>query len=308
MVPMFDWRQLERWGISEKSLPLGSIVSFKELPVWRTHPWQTLGVSSFLLLEALLIGGLLVQRAHRRRVQEGLRRSELSLRESRDRITSLAGRLINAQDEERKRIARELHDGLSQQVASVGLGLSSLKRGIPDADPAREQVVRLQGEVAGLSKRMRRMSHELHSSVLQNVGLPVGLRQYCEDFAEQHAISVDLDVQDPLDPIPADVSLCLYRVAQESLQNVAKHADTKSAAIRLAAVQDALELRVIDHGAGFDQAKAESHRGLGVISMEERVRLLRGSFHLQTRVAGGTEIVVRIPLSGAHEQAQSVTG
>ena len=238
-VPMFDWRQLQRWGIAEKNLPPGSIVSFKELSVWSTHPWETLGVISFSLLETLLMGGLLVQRARRKRAQEGLRESEHALRETHARITNLAGRLITAQDEERQHIARELHDDLSQRVAELGLGLSALKRRLPDPDPAREQVARLQDQVAGLAEQMRRVSHELHSSILQNVGLEVALRQYCEDFTGRHSIAVDLDVPDRLDPIPADVSLCLYRVVQESLQNIAKHSGTQSAAVRLAAVQDA---------------------------------------------------------------------
>jgi signal transduction histidine kinase len=307
-APMFDWRQLQRWGIAEKSLPPGSIVAFKKLSVWNTHPWESLGVISFLLLQTILIGGLLVQRASRKRVQEELRESANALRDSHARITNLAGRLINAQDEERKHIARELHDDLSQQVAGLGLGLSALKRRLPDADPAREQVARLQGQVAGLSEQMRRLSHELHSSILQNVGLAVALRRYCDDFTGRHGVAVDLDVQDRIDPIPADVSLCLYRVVQESLQNIAKHSGTRSAAVRLAAVQDALELHVTDQGAGFDPAEAASRRGLGVISMEERVRLVQGSFRLQTRVAAGTEIVVRIPLAGTHEHAQSIAG
>jgi signal transduction histidine kinase len=305
-VPMFDWRQLQRWGIAERNLPPRSIVSFKELSVWSTHPRETLGVISFSLLEALLIGGLLVQRAHRKRVQEGLRESERALRESQARITNLAGRLINAQDEERKHIARELHDDLSQRVAGLGIGLSALKRQLSDGDAAREQVAPLQDQVAALAEQMRRMSHELHSSILQNVGLAVALRQYCEEFSGRHSIAVDLDVPDRLDPIPADVSLCLYRVVQECLQNVAKHSRTESAVVRLAAAQDSVELRVTDHGAGFDPAEAASQRGLGVISMAERVRLVQGSFQLQTRVAAGTEIVVHIPLVSTHEQAQSV--
>jgi signal transduction histidine kinase len=308
-VPMFDWRQLRRWGIAEKNLPPGSLVRFKELSVWNAHPWETLAVISFVLLETLLVGGLLVQRARRKRIQEGLSESERALRESHSRIADLAGRLITAQDEERKHIARELHDDLSQQVAGVGLGLSELKRRVPDADPAtREQVTYLQDQVVGLSEQIRRISHELHSATLQHVGLAVALRQYCEDFTARHALAVELQVPDQLGPVPPDVALCLYRVVQQSLQNVAKHSGARAAAVRLAVVENALELRVTDRGAGFDPAEAASRRGLGVISMEERVRLLHGSFQLHTRAATGTEIIVHIPLAGTHEQAASIAG
>jgi signal transduction histidine kinase len=309
IVPMFDWRQLVRWRIAERNLPPGSIVKFREVSVWAAHPWQTLGVILFFLLETLLIGGLVVQRARRKRVQEGLRESERALRESNSRIEDLAGRLITAQDEERKHIARELHDDLSQQVAGLALGLSALTRRVPDTDPGtREQVARMQQQLARLAEQMRRMSHELHSATLQIIGLPSALRQYCEEFTARHGIAVDLDVPGGLDHIPQDVSLCLYRVAQESLQNIAKHSGAKSAAIRLLAGQDALELRVSDRGAGFVPAGGGSRRGLGVISMEERVRQLRGSFQLQTRLATGTEVIVHIPLEGAHEQAARIVG
>jgi signal transduction histidine kinase len=305
-VPMFDWRQLQRWGIRESNLPPGSIVLFRDRSMWETHRWQIIGVATFCVVEALLIIGLLVQRAQRRRVQEGLRESERALRVSHGRIEDLAGRLINAQDEERKHIARELHDDLSQQVAALSITISSLKRRVaPEAAATQGQLDYLQEGLIAVSRQIRDMSHELHSTVLQNIGLAGALRQFCEEFTNHRGIEIGLDIQDVPGPMPEDISLCLYRVAQEALHNIAKHSGTRSAEVRLSAAKDHVSLIVTDDGVGFDAAAAGRYRGLGMVSMEERVRLLRGSFQVRSEVGTGTEIRVQIPWGADGEETTS---
>ncbi|HEY6403648.1 MAG TPA: PAS domain S-box protein [Blastocatellia bacterium] len=233
----------------------------------------------------------------RKRAEQSLRESDEALRNSYAQIEDLAGRLIAAQEDERKHIARELHDDLNQQVAALAIGISRLKRQIPDADPAvLEQIARLREKTELLSERIRQVSYELHSSILQHVGLPAALNSYCAEFSDREGIAVALDIQDGLGGLPSDTALCLYRVAQESLRNIARHSGARSAMVALAGVNGAVELRIADQGVGFDPGQAREFRGLGLVSMEERVKLLRGSFVLTTQPGAGTELRAQIPI------------
>lgn len=224
-------------------------------------------------------------------------RDVTDLRESRARIEDLAGRLIIAQEEERKYLARELHDDLNQQVAALAIGLSKLKRQLPEAGAgALSQVTKLQDRATELSDRIRRLSHHLHSSTLEHVGLTAALKAYCEEFTEREGIAISLRIQEGLEAIPPDAALCLYRVTQEALRNVAKHSGGKAAEVMLSGSRESLQLSVADQGQGFDRKQAESGRGLGLVSMEERVKLLRGSFEVKTQPGAGAELRAQIPI------------
>jgi signal transduction histidine kinase len=298
-INIFDWRQLRRWRIGEDRLPPGSVVRFREPSFWILYKWRIIGVASLCVAEALLIFALLVQRARRGRIEQALRESEESLRNSYARIEDLAGRLIAAQEEERRYVARELHDDLNQQVAAMAIGISRLKRQLPDADGAVQgQIAKLQDNTDSLSERIRQMSHELHSSVLQHAGLPAALNSYCAEFSDLEGIAVTLDIRAGVEAVPSDAALCLYRVAQESLRNIARHSGARSAVVTLTGVNGAVELRVVDQGVGFDPGQARGGHGLGLVSMEERVKLLHGSFVLTTRPGAGTELRAQIPLRG----------
>jgi PAS domain S-box-containing protein len=241
----------------------------------------------------------------RKRTGEALRESEEALRKSYARIEDLAGRLIAAQEDERRHIARELHDDLNQQVAALAIGISRLKRQLTDAGPAvQEQIAKLREKTDWLSERIRQVSHELHSSILQHIGLPAALNSYCAEFSDREGITVTLDIQDGVEAVSPDAALCLYRIAQESLHNIARHSGARSAIVALAQVNGAIELRVADQGAGFDPGQAREGRGLGLVSMEERVKLLHGNFVLTTRPGEGTELKAQIPLRGDYEQNQ----
>jgi PAS domain S-box-containing protein len=245
----------------------------------------------------------------RKRAERSLYESDEALRNSYARIEDLAGRLIAAQEDERRHIARELHDDLNQQVAALAIGISRIKRQFPNIDSGvREQLAKLRGKTEQLSEHIRQLSYELHSSVLQHVGLPAALNSYCAEFSEREGIAVALDIQDGLGALPSDTALCLYRVAQESLRNVARHSGARSAIVALTGVNGAIELRVADQGVGFDPGQAREFRGLGLVSMEERVKLLRGSFVLTTRPGAGTELRAQIPLRREHESTKSIVG
>jgi PAS domain S-box-containing protein len=259
--------------------------------------------------QCLKVGGLIVDITERKEAERALRENEEALRKSYARIEDLAGRLIAAQEEERRHIARELHDDLNQQVAALAIGISRLKRQFPSNDAVvLEQIAKLQNKTDLLSERIRQVSHELHSSILQHVGLPAALNSYCAEFSDREGIAVALDIGDGFEAVPPEAALCLYRVAQESLRNVARHSGARRAVVTLAGVNGAIELRVADQGVGFDPGQARECRGLGLVSMEERVKLLHGNFLLTTRPGEGTELRAQIPLRGEHEQTKGIVG
>jgi signal transduction histidine kinase len=283
---MFDARQLRRWEISEDSVPAGSIIRFRDLTIWGLYRWQIIGFISFCLVEAFLIVALLVQGARRGR-------AEAELRESHNRVQNLAGRLIIAQEEERKHITRELHDSLSQQVAALAIGLTRLERHLPDTNGARAELMSLDNRLNELSEHVRSMSHRLHSSTLEHVGLADALKLHCSELSEQKGIAVDFDICGNIESLPSDTALCLYRVAQESLRNVVKHSRAERANVTILRDGDTIELRVADRGVGFDPSG--KREGLGLVSMEERVRLLGGSLKVISQPGDGTELRVWVP-------------
>jgi signal transduction histidine kinase len=241
--------------------------------------------------------GLVIER---KRAEQMLRENEASLRTSYARIQDLAGRLITAQEAERSRIARDLHDDVNQQLAGFSIALSGVKRRLQQSGDAtvQEELTRLQQRTIDLANVIRDLSHELHPGVLQHVGLVAALKGHCAEFGRQHAIEVTFSAAGGLDGIPHDVALCLYRVAQEALRNVAVHAHAGKAQVTLRSTEDGLELVIADDGQGFDLAEARSVEGLGLISLDERVRLIGGSLAIDTELQHGTEIRVRVPLGG----------
>jgi two-component system, NarL family, sensor kinase len=134
------------------------------------------------------------------------------------------------------------------------------------------------------------------------------LNSYCAEFSDREGVAVALDIGDGFEAVPPEVALCLYRVAQESLRNVARHSGARRAVVTLAGVNGAIELRVADQGVGFDPGQARECRGLGLVSMEERVKLMHGNFLLTTRPGAGTELRAQIPLRGEHEQTTGIVG
>jgi signal transduction histidine kinase len=229
--------------------------------------------------------------------------TERTLRESEGRYRSmveeqadLAGRLIIAQEEERKRLNRALHEDLNQQVAALAIGLGRLGRQLPHGDLAvRNEITKLETKTTLLSERVSSLSHELHSSTLEHVGLVAALRLLCTEFTDRENVSVTLAVEGAITDIPAEIALCLYRIAQESLRNIAEHSGAKSAHLTLTGTAAALELRIADQGIGFDPAKAKERRGLGLVSIEERIRLSHGTFEIESHPGSGTELKVSIP-------------
>ena len=425
--PTYDWRELRRWGISEATLPAGSVVLFRQPTVWEHYKVYIFGVTLVVGLQALLITGLVMQRIRRRRIEYALRESEgrfrrvadgapvmlwtagpdstvdfvnstvleftglsmeqalgdgwlgrvhpddvaqclrtylpaiearqpfrvefrfrradgsyrwlldtgvprfgpdgslagyigsalditerkdmeQALLDNRDELTranqqnqDLAGRLINAQEAERQRIARDLHDDVSQQLAGLGIMVGSLKHrlGGPGSPPDVDRTLTtLQDRISELAQAVRNLSHELHPSVLEHAGLVATLQRHCADVAQTHHVEVNFHAADEVDAVGRDVALCLFRVAQEALANAVRHARARSILVQLTVTDESIELRVADDGTGFVVSN-RARGGLGLRSIDERVRLVGGRVRLDSQVGQGTNLMVRIPLSAA---------
>ena len=426
-VPMVDWRQLRRWGISEKRLPAGTVVRFREPSVWDSYKWYIISGISLIILEAALITALLWHRTRRRKAEaevvaalvaaqeseqrfrhvantapvmiwmagtdkgcnyanqpwldftgrslaqelgngwlEGihpddvtasfdaytqafnrhepftmqyrLRRHDGEYRWLLDRgvprfnaddtfagyigsclditdrklaeeaLSSVSRRLIEAQEQERTWIARELHDDINQRIAMLAVDLDVLQQ-----EPAHSEVElhnrldELRVRLAEIGSEIQAISHRLHSSKLEYLGLVAAGKGFCKEVAEHNKVIVDFTAEDIPSSVPQDVSLVLFRVLQESLNNGIKHSGAEHFEVQLRGMSGNIQLKVRDHGIGFDAAAAMVSRGLGLISMRERVSLVRGTLLIASKPTDGTEITVRVPAL-AKDASQTAVG
>jgi signal transduction histidine kinase len=237
--------------------------------------------------------------SQREQAEEALRESHNLLRRKHEELRSLTARLLTAHEEEGKRVARELHDDLIQKLAVLAIRIEWLEHHLPDSPQlTREQLRSLSRRVAEVTADVRRMARQLHPSILEDLGLAAAIQSYANHFAKRERVTVKFTARDLPESLSQDISLCLYRVAQESLSNVAKHARTKEAAITVASSQDGVSLSVKDAGVGFNPGSVTGKGGLGLISMQERVRLVNGNLSVSSRRGSGTEVSVWIPLNG----------
>jgi signal transduction histidine kinase len=293
LVPAFDWRQIERWRIDASLIPAESIVHFRAPTVWDLYRGYVVAAASVVAVQALLIAALLVQRGKRRK-------AELSLRVTSDRNRELADSLITAQEEERTRIARELHDDVGQRVASLSIALSAVKRRVREDEALRQDVAQLQEQAVELSSDLRQLSHDLHPAALEHLGLLEALRSRCDDLEESTGVRVRLEVPDDWVDMPHAVTLCFYRVVQEALRNVAQHAAAHSVTVRLGRQNGRAFLSVADDGRGLANPTTGRHPGLGLRSLNERVRMLGGTLDVQSTPGAGTTLAVSVPIGEAY--------
>jgi PAS domain S-box-containing protein len=414
-VPMFDWRQLRRWNISEQRLPAGSIVRFKDATYWEQHYRVIVTTLSLCLLEALLIVALLVQLRRRRLAEAALRESEqrLSLAASAahfgiwvrdlkrgeiwatdkwrelfgfekserldvDRILqrlhakdreavsqtltkalggqgayeteyrvvlqdgrmrwiasrggvefdangepvlmrgacldittrkqaeeaahNLSGRLIQAREDEQTRLARDLHDDLSQSLALLSVELEMFGQSPPaERGQISGQMQTFSEQVKRLSADVHRLSHELHPAKLEQLGLVAAVRGFCKEFAMAHEMAVEFADRSVPRTVPEATALCLYRIAQEALHNVVKHSGGTAARVELAMEGSALRLAIADDGVGFDPERMRANGSLGLVSMGERARFVHGLLSVESHAGKGTKVEVRVPIAAADD-------
>jgi len=221
-------------------------------------------------------------------------------------LASLGGKLIAAQEQERTRIARELHDDINQQLAFLSVSLDELKQNPPQSIaeiPGRLEGIEIQ--TAEISRSVQALSHRLHSSKLEYLGLVAALRGFCREFSDQHRAEVTFS-HDPIpESLPDEISLCLFRVAQAALANALKHSGVRSFDVHLRSSRGGIHLNVRDGGVGFDVEKMLGGHGLGLISMRERVRFVNGEISILSKPNGGTTIAVDVPLPAEILKSQS---
>ena len=219
-------------------------------------------------------------------------------------LSNLSSRLIEAQEEERSRIARELHDDYNQRLAMMAIDLERLAEEMDGSSAeAAQQLHELFNRTSELGADLHSLSHSLHSSTLESLGLVAGVRAFCEEFAEQQEIQVDFAHENVPRGIPADVALCMFRIAQEALRNVKRHSGTDRAEVRLEWLDGKLHLSVSDRGRGFDSNRSSPDAGIGLRSMEERLRLLGGQFEIYSRPMEGARIDAWLPFQVASQRA-----
>lgn len=297
----FDARQLARWGISESRLPPGSEVQFRSPSLWRDHRTPVTVAAAIIAGKTLLVAWLLFERKRRRRVQEAL---TSSFRE----VRRLAGALITTQEVERARLARDLHDDLSQSLALLAIDADRLRPAVPLAE-AQGQLDAIGERIGQVASAVHDLAHQLHPSRLRSLGVVAALRGLCREVTAAGPLRVRFespdDVPATIDPA---VALCLFRVAQEAIANAWRHGGAADAHVVLRGETDSLLLEVSDNGRGFLPYSA-SGQGLGLASLRERVRLLGGTLKIASTPGSGTRVIADLPRApAAGIEGATVTG
>ena len=410
--PVYDWRELQRWGISEARLPLGSEVRYRTPGFWEQYKWQFIGIQSVVLAESAFIMVLVRNRRRLRRAQSELRESsermklaahaaelgmwvwdirnqrvwaseeckvlfgyspeaEVTFEQFRARIhpedcarrdkaieqalaeiglydvqyrlllpdgairwlastgrverdvqgkpsrllgvaiditerrdteeaaREVSGRLITAQEDERRRLARDLHDDLNQRLALLSVELELMGQETVEAlGERRARFEDMAARVKDLSSYVHKLSYALHPAKLDQLGLVAAARSYCRELSQQSGVGIDFLAENVTRELTPGVELCVYRVLQEALQNVVRHSGAAEARVNLRQLDGQIQLSVSEAGKGFDPQQARSHGGLGMLSMRERVRLVHGALRVESEPGCGTKIELRVPLAG----------
>jgi PAS domain S-box-containing protein len=211
-------------------------------------------------------------------------------------IMNVNRKLIEAQEQERSRIGRELHDDIGQRLALLAVELEQLGTDFQSSAEITPRVGELRRQTLEIAADIQSLSHELHSAKLQYLGIAVAMRGFCQEFAQQQKVEIDFQAQDLPSSVSPDISLCLFRVLQETLHNSAKHSGGKHFQVRLSGSSDEIQLTAVDFGVGFDCEVAKASPGLGLISMEERLKLVNGTLSIQSKPNTGTTVHARAPL------------
>jgi signal transduction histidine kinase len=229
----------------------------------------------------------------------GIQRDVTDRRLAEEALASVSRRLIEAQEQERTRIGRELHDDIGQRLSMLAIGLEQIEHDPPDsAAQFLRRIGELRNQTSKIAADLQSLSHELHSAKLEYLGIAAATRAFCKKFGEQQNAEVDINTYDLPSTLPPGVSLCLFRILQEALHNSTKHSGVRHFKVELWATPDEIHLMVSDSGVGFDRDAAKQSRGLGLISMEERLKLLNGTLSIDSQFQRGTTIHARVPLEG----------
>lgn len=281
---VYDARELERWSIDPSRLPPGSEVRFKVPSVWEQHRTLIVAGLGLMILQAALITGLLIQRGRRRRAEQ--------------EAQHLGGRILTAQEDERRRLAREMHDDVTQRLAALAIDAARIQ-GDGGGTVERRALEPIRKRLVGLSEDVHALSYRLHPSVIEDLGLVAALRVECSRIAQQEPFRVDFEHEDIPRKLPPSAAICLFRVAQEALRNVARHAGARNVEVSLRRKEGGIALVVRDDGKGFNESGIDGRSTLGLVSMRERVHLAGGTVDIAGRPDEGTSVMAWVPLREA---------
>jgi PAS domain S-box-containing protein len=288
----------DRWKLIHQRCLQGETLSAEE-DIWEHHgrvAWLRWEVRPWGSRDGLPEGVLIFTEDITAR-----KRSENDLQESEKKLRELAGSLLTAQEEERRKLARELHDDVTQQLAFLSIEIGRVAGELPPSmTETRVRMQSLQKQALRASTEVRRISHGLHPSVITDFGLSVALEEFCEEFERAHRITVNFEGAVDDAQLNDEQATCLYRIAQESVRNAAVQGRAGVVNVALLITDGQLQLRVQDNGIGFSMEQARSRTGLGVVSMFERIRLVNGTLHLSSEPGCGTTVIASMLLTEKH--------
>ncbi|NLZ16198.1 MAG: sensor histidine kinase [Desulfobulbaceae bacterium] len=286
----YDWRQLHRFQIREGLLVPDASIEFRQATLWEQYKYVFIALAALMVLQSALILGLVFNLRWRKKGEQQLLEQQVELE-------TLAGRLIAGREEEMQRLSRAFHDDLMQRLAAVSIKAGTLERQAADGHAAMlEPIQGIKQQLVSLTEDIHTISRELHPSILKDLGLEKALQSLCANFTERSGIKVELydhglsstvDCQEQI--------LCIYRVVQEALHNIAKHAGASHVDVFVENRLDKLVLTIEDDGAGFDIITAPRSPGIGLAIMRERARLVGGSFTIHSEPGQGTVVDLVIP-------------
>jgi signal transduction histidine kinase len=295
-VPIFDWRELRRWGIGEDRLPPDSIIRFRQLTFWELYQWRIVAVIALCAVQTVLIGGLLVQRTQRRRAVRDQHHADQKLR-------LMAGRLLLLQDDERRRVAAELHDGLGQSLAIIKNRVTMCLGAGSDQEQVREQLDEISATAASAIEEVREIAHNLRPYELDRLGLVAAIESMIGRVADSTSIRLSAHLERIDGLLSPESETSVYRIVQEGLNNVVRHSNATTARVEITRMHRQLIVIIQDNGSGIpavaDQHEGDHLRGFGLAGIAERVRMLGGTHTIDTALAQGTRLTVRLETSDA---------
>jgi len=307
ITPTVNWKQLRRWKIPESRIPPGTVIVQRELSIWELYKWPIIGVVSLCAFETGLIVALLFYRARHIRGERSLMASKRllqstieALKQAHDAQQRLTGLLLRTQDDERRRIARDLHDVTVQNVAAIKAILMRVQRAASAHDA---KIVGKIDEGLTLSdqviQELRTLSYVLHPPLLDELGLIPAVRSFVRGFIERSGIQVEIEVNGKIGRFNADLETALFRVVQESLSNIHRHSGSPSAIIRATQDDSEVVLQISDGGRGISasvsERRATAALGVGIMGMGERLRQFGGQLNIESG-DHGTTVIARVPI------------
>jgi signal transduction histidine kinase len=290
-VEIYDWREFMRWGLKKDILPPNAILKFYQPSIWDQYQWQIIIIAAIALFQTALIIALASSLRKKRQ-------AEAALLENKKDLQNLTGRLLSSQEEMLRRISREIHDDLTQRLALIAIEAGKLEIKMQSSPHyvGIHEIIEIKKQLIQIANDFHALSRQIHPSILDDLGLVKAMESECNSFSKRSGIVIHFQADNIPDAVPKDAALCLYRILQEGLRNIAKHAHVSHASVKLEYQKNVLTLTIRDEGLGFALPHHPDHHGLGLASMRERIQFVKGDFTVDSEPGVGTTIRASIPL------------